>query len=231
VFSPQEAVVHLGLIKAFVLIVTAGSFATAADFSFAGSLATDNSSRLFTFSLVSTSTITLQTYSYAGGVNQAGTVVPRGGFDPILDLFDSAGVLINRNDDGYANVPADSVTGQHWDSYLRTTLATGTYTICLTQYDNFPNGPNLSDGFSRLGQSNFTNTFGCSNGGFCDRTASNRTANWEFDVLGATSAATVPEPALPALLALGMAFIGALHSRKFRSNFFVLFRSHEGRKF
>jgi hypothetical protein len=217
--------VHLGLIRAFVLTVIAGSFATAADFSFAGSLATDSASQLFNFSLASTSTVTLQTYSYAGGVNQGGTVVPRGGFDPVLDLFDSAGVLINQDDDGYANVPADPVTGQHWDSYLRTTLAAGTYTVSLTQYDNFPNGPNLSNGFSRLGQANFTNMFGCSNGGFCDRTANNRTANWEFDVLGAASAATVaatvPEPAVPALLAVGIAFIGALRSRKFWSKLFV----------
>ena len=132
-------------------------------------------------------------------------------------------MLINQDDDGYANVPADSVTGQHWDSYLRTTLAAGTFTISLAQYENFPNGFNLSDGFSRLGQSNFTNAFGCSNGGFCDRTASNRTGNWDFDILGVNSATAVPvpEPDLPALLATGIAFIGALRSRKFWSNVFI----------
>ena len=36
-----------------------------------------------------TSTVTLQTYGYAGGTNAAGQVIAQGGFDPILALFDS----------------------------------------------------------------------------------------------------------------------------------------------
>ena len=205
---------YLTLIKVVILATAAAPFVVAGDFSFAGSLAADDSLQLFTLTLASNSTITLQTHSYAGGLNQLGGGVPRGGFDPILAVFDSGGVLINENDDGYSNVPADSVTGQHWDSYIQTTLAAGTYTISLTQYDNFPNGPKLGNGFVRMGQPQFTSAFGCSNGGFCDRTGDNRTAHWEFDVVGAASASAVPEPAIPALIVAGMAFIGALRSRR-----------------
>jgi hypothetical protein len=214
-------VVQLGLLKVFALIIVAGSLATAADFSFTGSLAADDAMQLFRFTLTSASTVTVRTYSYAGGTTQADAIVPRGGFDPVLGLFDSAGVLINENDDGYANVSTDAITGQPWDSYLYTTLAAGTYTVSLTQYDSFPNGPNLSNDFSGAGKFKFTGGFNCSNGGFCDRTGDNRTANWEMDVLGAITATTVPEPGLPALLITGIVFISALHLRK---------RSHEWRK-
>ena len=206
-------------IRALILSLIAGSLATAADFSFSGSLAADNDIQLFRFSLASTNSITLRTYSYAGGTNQLGAAVPRGGFDPVLALFDSTGTLINEDDDGYANVPADSVTGQHWDSYIQTTLAAGTYIVSLTQYENFPNGPTLSDGFSRTGQPKFTSAFGCSNGGFCDRTADNRTANWQMEILDTVSATAVPEPNAPALLAIGTVFVGAFCSRKFWRNF------------
>ena len=211
---------HFNLIKAILLVTMASPFAVADSFSFTGSLAADDSVQLFSFTLTSASTITLQTYSYAGGLNQSGLVIPRGGFDPILSLFDSAGALINENDDGYANVPADSATGQHWDSYIHTTLAAGTYTVSLTQYDNFPDGPNLGNGFFRAGRPQFTSAFGCSNGGFCDRTSDNRTANWEFDVLDTASAAPVapvPEPGVSTLMTIGIALIGVVQGCRVRS--------------
>ena len=112
---------HSNLIKIILLATLASPFTVAGEFSFAGSLAADDSVQLFSFTLAA-GTVTLQTYSYAGGMNQAGMVVPRGGFDPILALFNDAGVLINENDDGYNHVSADAVTGQHWDSYVHATM-------------------------------------------------------------------------------------------------------------
>lgn len=205
---------HFNLIKIVILAITAGPFAMAGSFSFTGSLMRDDSVELFSFTLASNSTVILQTCSYAGGPNQSGTVVPRGGFDPILSIFNSVGELIHENDDGYANVPADSATGRHWDSYIRTTLAAGTYTVALTQYENFPNGPNLGNGFSKVGQPQFTSAFGCLNGGFCDRTGNNRTANWEFDIIDAASASAAPEPTIPALIVTGIAILGLLRGRR-----------------
>ena len=163
----------------------------------------------------------------SGGVDAAGVTIPRGGFDPILALFDSTGAEINQNDDGGANVPADAVTGKHYDTYLQSTLAPGTYTVSVMEFDNFAIGPNLSDGFTRTGQGDFTAAFGCSEGKFCDvsgvSAGNSRNGNWEFDILGMNSASTttggstVPEPASVGLLLLGAGGL-AFARKKFRAN-------------
>jgi hypothetical protein len=61
-------------------------------------------------------------------------------------------------------------------------LAAGNYTVSVMQYDNFANGPNLSNGFRENGNTNFTARFGCSQGFFCDVTGSNRDGHWAFDM-------------------------------------------------
>lgn len=203
--------------------VLGASTALADNFSFQGTFTSDDQVQLFTFTVGSTSTVTLQTWSYAGGVDAAGVTIPRGGFDPILALFNSSGAEINQNDDGGGNVPADPFTGEHYDTYLQSTLTPGVYTVSVMEYDNFANGPNLSDGFERAGQGNFTGALGdCSQGYFCDVSGvspyNNRDGNWEFDILGVNSASTstTPEPASLALLALaGGAF--AIARKKFRT--------------
>ncbi len=88
-------------------------------------------------------------------------------------------------------------------------LAAGSYTVALTQYDNTVLGPNLSDGFSRAGQGNFTSAFGCTNGSFCDTSDidpfNNRTNAWALDILQVEHAQLqdVPEPATLALCGAG----------------------------
>ena len=203
-----------------LLAVLGASAALADNFSFQGTFTADDNVQLFNFTVGSTSTVTLITWSYAGGVDAAGVTIPRGGFDPILAVFDSTGAQINQNDDGGSNVPADSVTGEQYDTYLQSTLAAGTYTVSVMEYDNFANGPNLSDGFARTGQGNFTSEFGCSEGKFCDVSGvpegNSRNGNWEFDILGVNSASTsgggstVPEPASTGLLLLGLGGLAAV---------------------
>ena len=84
------------------------------------------------------------------------------------------------------------------------------------EYDNFANGPNLSNGFVRTGQGNFTasNSFSAGCGGtnaFCDVSGSAqyrfRDSHWAFDILDVNSAAVdqVPEPATLALTFAGLA--------------------------
>jgi hypothetical protein len=206
---------------AALLCGLAGSPAVADNFSFTGSFINDNDVQLFNFTVGAPSTVTLLTYSYAGGTNSAGTSIARGGFDPILALFDSAGVRIAENDDGGSNVPADPATGAHFDTFLQLALAAGSYTVSVMQFDNFSIGPNLSNGFTEGGNTNFTASFGCSQGFFCDVSggpppSDNRDGHWAFDVLNVASASTptpaVPGPivgaGLPGLILAGGGFLG-----------------------
>jgi len=164
--------------------------AMADDFSFTGNLGFDDDVQFFNFTVGVTSTVTMRTYSYAGGTNADGDVIPAGGFDPILALFDADGLLIDQNDDG-DGVPTDPVSGSAWDTLLALELTPGNYTVAVSQYSNFAIGPTLADGFEGSGTS-----------GFVDDGGYTRTSFWAFDVLNVTGAevvdplATEPVPTL-----------------------------------
>jgi hypothetical protein len=174
------------------------------DYSFTGNLANDDQVQFFNFSVAAPSTVTLRTWSYAGGTNAAGQLIAAGGFDPILALFNSAGLRINQNDDGGGLVAADPVTGMHYDTYLSSLLGAGTYTVSVSQYQNFA-GATLSTPFPGSGTS-----------GFVDVTGHTRTNAWAFDILGVESATqtAVPEPSVLALLSLGLLGFAAARRRK-----------------
>ena len=156
------------------------------DFSFTGNLSNDDDVQFFDFTVGVTSTVTMRTYSYAGGTNADGDVIPAGGFDPILALFDASENLIDQNDDG-DGVPTDPVSGNAWDTLLEVELAPGDYTVAVSQYANFAIGPTLSDGFDGSGTS-----------GFVDDDGNTRTSFWAFDVLNVTGAEVVDPPATAA---------------------------------
>ncbi len=206
-----------------------GVCAQGSSFSFTGAFTQDDQLELFQFTAPSAS-VTLQTWSYAGGTNAASTVIPAGGFDPVLSLFDvtlglNSGPLVASNDDG-AGVAVDPVTGNAFDSLISTTTlnAGDTYLLVLSQTGNFANGPTYGDGFGQAGTGNFTaSMFGC--GGtapFCDPTPAQRNGNWAVDIVGVGAASdttgSVPEPGSIVLFAAGIAGLALIGRGKFRKH-------------
>ena len=199
---------------AFLLALCgAMSSASAANISHTGEFTYDNEVKLFTFTVAQEALVGLRTWSYAGGVNAAGQAIARGGFDPIMALFNSAGMLIGDQDDaGCSKVAADAVTRGCYDINFTALLAPGTYTASLQQYNNFSVSDNLADGF--FYQDEQYQTF---RNGFVDELDSRRNGAWAFDLLNvapAVAPSVVPEPASLGLLGLGLASIAALRRRK-----------------
>lgn len=191
---------------ALALALTA-SPAAADDFSFTGSFSTPDTVQFFDFTVGAISSVTLRTWSYAGGVNAAGQTIDRGGFDPILALFDlTTGLKINENDDGGCGlVAADAVSGQCWDTSLISDLAAGTYRVSVQVYPNFAPS-SLSGTFA--GASTFSDVSGVAN--------NPRTNAWAFDILNVNSAIQngVPEPESWALMVVGFGLVGASLRRR-----------------
>ncbi len=204
-----------------VMVGTAGAL----NYSFTGTFEIDDDVQLFNFSVGEQSdNVILRTWSYAGGINAAGDAIPDGGLDPILALFDSSGLFIDQNDDGYGYVPFDQTTGLDWDTYLKVDLAPGDYTVAVMQYDNFAIGPYLSDGFMQDGMGNFTGEWQeVAGGSFIDDSGDQRTNAWAFDILNVQEAAMVdqpptnesPEPATMILLSFGLVALAGFR-RKFK---------------
>lgn len=188
------------------LAVATGT-SSAAVLSFQGAF--DNDSQTERFSFVAGSTgVVIQTVSYAGGFNASGRFVGGGGFDPVISLF-GPGIgnvispstpLIGTNDDG-ATANIDPFTGAALDAVLDTNAAFialipgRTYFVVLSQSGNFPNSNFFQNGFSGVD----TSLFGCSNGRFCDVTASNRDGHWALDIIGAANSfnSSFPLPLAP----------------------------------
>jgi hypothetical protein len=170
-----------------VALILASSSAVAANFSFTGNLANDDDVQVFTFSVSSPSVVTLRTWGYAGGSNAAGASISNGGFDPILALFDSSGILIDQRDDGPLGlIPADAATGARFDTYFQAALGAGSYLVAVSQFANFALGPTLANGFSGSNTSNFR-----------DATGALRTSAWAFDVLNVDQASLPPTNGVP----------------------------------
>lgn len=182
-----------------IVIAAAAAIATpaaAADFSFVGTLADANTPLFFNFTANGASTVTLVSYSYAGGTNQAGAVIGRGGFDPRLALFRGDGTFIGEDDDG-SSIP-DPATGNSWDVRFSSVLAAGNYIVALTAFPLTANG-------TPLDINNFRSAFSQTG------TLDGRSNAFAFDVLGvdqSTGPGGVPEPATWAMMLTGFGMVG-----------------------
>ena len=173
--------------------------AFAANSSYVGTLATDDDKKLFYFTSPASGLVTLRTFSYAGGVNQAGSTIPAGGFDPTLIVYNANGSYVTDNRDaGCSLATADPVTAFCWDARLDLTLQPNTnYFVVLTQSDNLPNGPTIGDGFIFDSQTTFTTPIGVGSQGFWDLFPSKRTSSYALDILGGSSVITGITSAAP----------------------------------
>lgn len=208
----------LGLLAGVPLI------SAASNVTLQGSFAADDDIELFSISIATPGTVDLRSYGYAGGTTSTGIVVPRGGFDTILTLFNASGAFLTDNDDG-AGVATDPETGLAADARITTTLNPGRYLLALTEYDNFSNG-NLADGFVETGHPNFTADPTFTTGGPCpgnlfrdiSGTAGRcRTGNWTVDfdnVASVTPAAPAPEPSALLLAGVGITLLLAARYRR-----------------
>jgi hypothetical protein len=184
----------------------------AGTFSFAGTLGSRDDIALFALTLNSDSLVTFRTFSYAGGQDAAGNLIPDGGFDTAVAIFQAGApqFLLTLDDAEHCGslfVGADPTTGLCLDSEMvDVPLPAGSYLVSLTQSDHLPAGPTLSDGFTP------GTAFGDSD--FVDFTGAARTGSWELDILGASSAAQVPEPGSMGLLLVGPTIVFCRLSRR-----------------
>jgi len=189
----------------------------AADITLQGNFNADDSVQQFSVFLAAPAIVDIRSYGYASGTTSTGAVVPVGGFDTILTLFDATGAFLTDNEDG-AGVSVDPATGLAADARITTTLTPGNYIVALTEFDNFSIG-NLVDGFAETGNPHFTAEASFTTGGPCpgdlfrdiSGTAGRcRTGNWAVDFLNVsnvTPVASAPEPAAVLLAGIGLAFV------------------------
>jgi hypothetical protein len=189
---------------------------------FSGNFSQDDNELFYNFTILTSTSVNLQTWSYAGGTDPLGNVVPAGGFAPVLSLFDSGGNFLGSDAGGSApggctprNI--DSASGLCLDAYLlEPLLNAGTYTVVLTEQDNTPAGRTLADGFTQTGQGNFTGPeFLGVPGSFIDQGLNQRNSSFEFTIGPVnTAVAAVPEPSSWLLLLSGLLVMWRVMRRK-----------------
>ena len=199
-----------------VSILALSNSAFAGTASFTGNFVNDNDLQDFIFTVSAPSTVTMLTWSFAGGTNAAGTLIPAGGFAPVLAVFDSTGTIVGNFDQG--GTPPNNCgsrnqdpagTGPCLDAFLSDSLGAGIYALVLSQQDNVPVGQTFSDGYQHDGEPNFSsgfNDFGLQ-----------RNSAWSVDIAGTDSAfelTSSPEPSTALALLAGIAWLAGMGRKR-----------------
>lgn len=232
----QTLRVALGLALGLFVANPASAFLLVSPTSLDGTLDADGDNREFEFTILSDSIVTIETVSCAGGVLAgSGAIQPAGGSNSIISLFDSAGLILDQDDDDddFLDLTPtfDPVTVDALNSFLQMPLTVGTYKLVITQFDKFFNciaDDPLSNGFVRDGDPFFTSIFGCAAGQFCDLDpfvdsfdplgvsfSESRTNRFAINI--SAEALAVPEPASLALLGFGLVGVGFIYRRRHHS--------------
>jgi hypothetical protein len=208
--------------------------------SYTGTLATSESVFETTVTLAVGDDVVLQTYSFGGGTNAAGTVIAAGGTDPFLAIFNSTGAILT---DGSGNPYGTSLALSNYGSFMGCgpggaataniggapqcgditmsidDLAAGIYSIILSDGNYIANAAiedpagMLGDGFSDFTGGQFCNLL--INGVACPANSTVADSPYALDVTTITPTVTTPEPATLVLLGTGLL---AVYSRKRRQS-------------
>lgn len=196
----------------------------AADFDFSGTFTKDNDVALLNFSVGAFSTVTIFSSSWGVPNGNADGYILYGGFDPILAIWTSAGALQGEQDDGgiVGTTTSNGVDYFHgyWDSYYSLDLNAGDYLASITQFNNFANGNQLSNGFNQDSNPTFTQGFATVpqtyfNGVYLGDN-DYRTGDWEFHLINVSAAnvQSIPEPGT--ILLVGSGLLGLAGARRRR---------------
>jgi hypothetical protein len=226
-------------LKCFVLtaMLAFGASAARADgsSSFVGTLASPEDFFSVTVTVSSNTDVTLQTYGFGGGTNQAGTVITPGGTDPFVGLFLGTGTgatFINGTSLDLTNYssfigcpPANSVSNFGGTTcgdvtMLFSSLAPGTYTALLSDGQFIPNaavsaGTTLGDGFSDLTGGQFCNIADFTDGVITN--CPNTSGAYALDIF-TKATPTVPEPSSLLLLTTGLLGVLGIRRRALNSD-------------
>ncbi|MEO8598023.1 MAG: DVUA0089 family protein [Candidatus Solibacter sp.] len=131
-----------------------------------GNFALDNDVLLVPFTVSDPSLVSFRTLSYGGGINANGAVIAKGGFEPLLQLFNLDGSVNGGSifpgpgsDPCGPRTPDPDRANFCLDIFAQVALGPGDYLLALTQNDNVTAGSDLSGGFIYDGDPNFNNGF------------------------------------------------------------------------
>ena len=166
-----------GFLLSAICLLSASASALTIDTSYTGTLSTPEDVFETPFTLTADGTVTIQTWGFGGGTNGADQIISAGGFDPLIALFSGTGPSATMVTDGLGNplADADNLFNPPWsfvgncppagtvaiggnndcgDDFMQTALASGTYTLLLTDANYLPNAifdnGTLSEDFTDL---------------------------------------------------------------------------------